>query len=327
MKNIAVLTGGYSSEWEISIKSGNVVAAHLDKTLFNVYPIHIMPDAWFYKNKDGSKSLIDKNDFSVIIDGAKVVFDCCYNTIHGTPGEDGKIQAYLELVHIPQTSCNSYVSGVTFNKRNTISIVRSRNIETAKNMFLNQGDPYNKDEIALYLGLPCFVKANRSGSSFGVTKVYETNQIPEALATAFKEDNEVLLESFLDGIEVSIGVYKLGDEIIVLPATEIVSENDFFDYEAKYLGKSEEITPARITDLQYNLLKETTARIYNYLNCSGIARADFIFHQGRPHFVEINTNPGLSEASIIPKQIACSGKTLKEVLTQLILNSIEKHKA
>lgn len=327
MKNIAVLMGGYSSEWEISIKSGNVVATHLDKTLFNVYPIYIMPDSWFYRNEDGNKLEIDKNDFSITINGSKILFDCCYNTIHGTPGEDGKLQAYLELIHIPQTSCNSYVSGVTFNKRDTIAIVRSRNIETARNMFLNEGDDYNEDEIALHVGLPCFVKANRSGSSFGVTKVYEANQIPKALVTAFNEDNEVLIESFLDGIEVSIGVYKLGNEITVLPATEIVSENDFFDYEAKYLGKSEEITPARITDLQYNLLKETTARIYNYLNCSGIARADFIFHQGRPHFVEINTNPGLSEASIVPKQIIHSGRTLKEVFTQLILNSIERHNA
>jgi len=327
MKNIAVLMGGYSSEWEISIKSGMVVAANLDRNLFNIYCIHIMPHAWYYENASGDRTTIDKNDFSIMLDGTKICFDCCYNTIHGTPGEDGKLQAYLELLGVPQTSCNSYVSGITFNKRDTISIVRGRNIETAKNMFLNEGDVYDAHEIALHLGLPCFVKANRSGSSFGVTKVYETAQIAAALETAFKEDNEVLIESFLEGTEVSIGVYRLGDEIIVLPATEIVSENDFFDYEAKYLGKSEEITPARITARQYKLLKETTTRIYNYLNCSGIARADFIFHQGRPHFVEINTNPGLSEESIVPKQIRHTGTTLKEVFTQLILDSIKKHSA
>lgn len=327
MKNIAVLMGGYSSEWEISIKSGKVVAANLDSTLFKGYNIHILQSGWFYEDEAGNRAPIDKNDFSIVIAGEKIVFDCCYNTIHGTPGEDGKLQAYLELVGIPQTSCNSYVSGVTFNKRDTISIVRSRNIETAKNMFLNEGDSYDPNDIALQLGLPCFVKANRSGSSFGVSKVYEISDIEDALAIAFKEDNEVLLESYLEGTEVSIGVYSLGNEIHVLPATEIVSENDFFDYEAKYLGKSEEITPARITPQQYQLLKETTTRIYKYLNCSGIARADFIFHQGRPHFVEINTNPGLSEASIVPKQIKHTGQTLKEVFTRIILDCIQKHKA
>lgn len=327
MKNIAVLMGGYSSEWEISIKSGNVVSSNLDRTIFAVYGIHIMPEGWFYEDEKGSKYSIDKNDFSITVAGEKILFDCCYNTIHGTPGEDGKLQAYLELLKIPQTSCNSYVSGITFNKRDTISIVRGRNIETAKNMFLNEGDSYDAQDIALQLGLPCFVKANRSGSSFGVSKVYKTSEIEAALAIAFKEDNEVLIESFLEGTEVSIGVYSLGNNIIVLPATEIVSENDFFDYEAKYLGKSQEITPARISPAQYEMLKDTTARIYKYLNCKGIARADFIFHQGRPHFVEINTNPGLSEASIVPKQIKHTGKTLKEVFTHIILDCIENHHA
>jgi D-alanine-D-alanine ligase len=327
MKNIAVLMGGYSSEWEISIKSGMVVAANLDTDFFNIYNIHIMPHAWYYEDANGNRAIIDKNDFSITVVGEKVNFDCCYNTIHGTPGEDGKLQAYLELLGIPQTSCNSYVAGITFNKRDTISIVRSRNIETAKNMFLNEGDAYDPHEIALQIGLPCFVKANRSGSSFGVSKVYEATEIASALETAFKEDNEVLIESFLEGTEVSVGVYRIGDEIIVLPATELVSENDFFDYEAKYLGQSQEITPARITSRQYKLLKETTARIYKYLNCSGIARADFIFHQGRPHFVEINTNPGMSEASIVPQQIRHMGNTLKEVFTQIILDCIKKHSA
>lgn len=325
MKNIAVLMGGYSSEWEISIKSGMVVSKNLDANLFNVYPIKILPHGWYHEDTNGVKYHIDKNDFSITIAGNKITFDCCYNTIHGTPGEDGKLQAYLELLHIPQTSCNSYVSGITFNKRDTISIVKSRNIETAQNILVNLGDKVNTTEIATTLGLPCFVKANRSGSSFGVTKVYHESEIPAALETAFKEDNEVIIESFLEGIEVSIGVYRKGNELIVLPATELVSENDFFDYEAKYLGLSQEITPARISDAQYEALKNTTARIYTYLNCSGIARADFIFHKGRPHFVEINTNPGLSEASIVPQQIAHSGRTLKEVFTIIIEQSIAKN--
>lgn len=317
--------GGYSSERGISLKSGAVVAHHLKKYGYHVYPIDIDIETWSYTDEEGNQYLIDKNDFSIKIDAEKITFDACYNTVHGTPGEDGKLQGYLELVNIPHSSCNSYVSALTFNKRDTIAILNARDIITAKNIFINDGDEVNTNAVVAKLGLPCFVKANRSGSSFGVTKVYHESELLPALKIAFKEDNEALIESFLDGTEVSVGAYKIGDEVTILPATEIVSDNDFFDYEAKYLGQSKEITPARITEQQYAQLKQIVKHIYNYLNCSGIVRADFIFHNDIPHFVEVNTTPGMSEASLIPQQIKQNGQELSNALAAIIENSIKTH--
>ncbi|PPK94354.1 D-alanine-D-alanine ligase [Nonlabens xylanidelens] len=325
MKNIAVLMAGYSHEWEISMKSGAVITQNLDSDLYKVYPVAILKDSWHYKDAAGKCHEIDKNDFSLTINGDKVYFDCCYNTIHGTPGEDGKIQAMLELLNIPQTSCDSYQSAITFNKRDCIAILKPWNITTGNHMYLNHGDQIDAEIIARNIGLPCFVKANRSGSSLGVTKVYKTKDMDAALEIAFKIDDEIIIESFLDGVEVSVGAYQIDDEIKVLLPTEIVSENDFFDYEAKYQGKSKEITPARITDANTRVVQETTRRIYQVLKLKGLARADFIFHNGTPHFIEINTNPGMSEESIIPQQIKASGDTMKNVFTEIIENTIKHH--
>lgn len=325
MKNIAVLMGGYSSEWQISMKSGAVIAEHLDRNLYNVFPIAILQEGWYYKDTSGKRYDVDKNDFSITVDGKHITFDCIYNTIHGTPGEDGRIQAYLELLHIPQTSCDSYQSAITFNKRDCIAVLKPWGIYTGKHIYLNKGADYNAEDISKRLGLPYFVKANRSGSSFGVSKVYETSELEKALEVAFAVDDEVILESFLDGTEVSVGIYQIDDEIIALPPTEIVSENDFFDYEAKYQGKSQEITPARIS-LELTLaVQEQSKRIYSVLKCKGIARADFIFHDGTPHFIEINTNPGMSTESIIPQQIKATHKTLQQVFTDVIENTIKHH--
>lgn len=325
MKNIAVLMGGYSHEWEISMKSGAVIAKNLDSDLYNIYTVAILKEGWYYKDAAGERYEINKNDFSLSIDGKKVTFDCCYNTIHGTPGEDGIIQAMLELLHIPQTSCDYYQSAITFNKRDCIAILKPWNITTGRHMYLNQGDIIDAEVIARNIGLPCFVKANRSGSSFGVSKVYKVNDMDAALENAFAVDNEIIIESFLDGVEVSVGAYQINNEIKVLLPTEIVSENDFFDYEAKYQGKSQEITPARISDEHTNAVQEITRRIYQVLKLKGLARADFIFHNNIPHFIEVNTNPGMSEASIIPKQIKASGDTMKNVCTQIIENTIKHH--
>lgn len=325
MKNIAVLMAGYSHEWEISMKSGAVITQNLDSDLYNVYPVAILKDSWHYKDVTGKQHEINKNDFSLTMDGKKINFDCCYNTIHGTPGEDGKIQAMLELLDIPQTSCDSYQSAITFNKRDCIAILKPWNITTGRHMYLNQGDQIDAEIIARNIGLPCFVKANRSGSSFGVTKVYKTKDMDAALKTAFDVDDEIIIESFLDGVEVSVGAYQIGDEIKVFLPTEIVSENDFFDYEAKYQGKSQEITPARISDANTKAVQETTRRIYQVLKLKGLARADFIFHDGIPHFIEVNTNPGMSEESIIPQQIRASGDTMKNVFTEIIENTIKNH--
>jgi D-alanine-D-alanine ligase len=323
MKNIAVLMGGYSHEWEISLKSGAVIAQNLDPKLYKVFPISILIDGWFYKNTDGARHSIDKNDFSLTINGDKITFDCCYNTIHGTPGEDGKLQALLELLNIPQTSCDYYQSALTFNKRDCIAVLKPWNITTGAHMYINKGDTIDEEIIARNIGLPCFVKANRSGSSFGVSKVYKVEEMRAALETAFDIDDEIIIESFLDGVEVSVGAYQIGDEIKVLLPTEIVSENDFFDYEAKYQGKSKEITPARIKDQNTEAVQETTRRIYQVLKLKGLARADFIFHEGIPHFIEINTNPGMSKESIVPQQISASGLVLKNVLTEIIENTIK----
>ena len=325
MKNIAVLMAGYSHEWEISMKSGAVITQNLDSDLYKVYPVAILKDSWHYKDVTGKLHEINKNDFSLTIDGEKINFDCCYNTIHGTPGEDGKIQAMLELLDIPQTSCDSYQSAITFNKRDCIAILKPWNITTGKHMYLNQGDQIDAEIIARNIGLPCFVKANRSGSSFGVTKVYKTKDMDAALKIAFDVDDEIIIESFLDGVEVSVGAYQIDDEIKVFLPTEIVSENDFFDYEAKYQGKSQEITPARISDANTKAVQETTRRIYQVLKLKGLARADFIFHDGIPHFIEVNTNPGMSEESIIPQQIRASGDTMKNVFTEIIENTIKNH--
>lgn len=325
MKNIAVLMGGFSSEWQISLKSGAVISENLDRSLYNVYEIAVLEDGWYYKDAAQKKHYVDKNDFSITVNDQHITFACVYNTIHGTPGEDGIIQAYLELLKIPQTSCDSYQSAITFNKRDCIAVLKPWGIYTGKHIYLNQGAAYDAADIAKRLGLPYFVKANRSGSSFGVSKVYKTEELDQALKTAFEVDTEAILESFLDGIEVSVGIYKIDDDVIALPPTEIVSENDFFDYEAKYQGKSEEITPARISDKLTLAVQEQSKRIYEVLNCKGIARADFIFHDGTPHFIEINTNPGMSIESIIPKQIRATGKSLKEVFTSIIENTIKHH--
>ncbi|WP_438968485.1 D-alanine--D-alanine ligase [Nonlabens sp.] len=325
MKNIAVLMGGYSHEWEISLKSGEVISQNLDTSLYNVYPIHILKDGWYYIDGMDSRHEINKNNFSLNINDHEILFDCCYNTIHGTPGEDGKIQAYLELLEIPQTSCDSYQSAITFNKRDCIAVLKPWNITTGRHLYINQGDVIDAEMIARNIGLPCFVKANRSGSSFGVSKVYKVKEMDAALDAAFEVDEEIIIESFLNGVEVSVGAYQIDDKINVLLPTEIVSENDFFDYEAKYEGKSQEITPARITPENMLAVQETTRRIYQVLKLKGLARADFIFHKGIPHFIEVNTNPGMSKESIIPQQIKASGASLQNVLTYIIENTIKHH--
>jgi D-alanine-D-alanine ligase len=325
MKNIAVLMGGYSHEWEISLKSGEVISQNLDTTLYDVYPIHILEDGWYYLNEMESRYEINKNNFSLNINEHEILFDCCYNTIHGTPGEDGKIQAFLELLNLPQTSCDSYQSAITFNKRDCIAVLKPWNITTGRHLYINQGDIIDAEMIARNIGLPCFVKANRSGSSFGVSKVYKVKEMDAALDAAFEVDEEIIIESFLDGVEVSVGAYQIDDKIHVLLPTEIVSENDFFDYEAKYEGKSQEITPARISAENTLAVQETTRRIYQVLKLKGLARADFIFHKGIPHFIEVNTNPGMSKESIIPQQIKASGASLQNVLTSIIENTIKYH--
>lgn len=305
--------GGYSGEYRISINSGNMVYKNLDRALYEPYRVHIMQKEWFVVADDGTPFPINKSNFTVKINDNVIVFDCVFNTIHGTPGENGLLQAYLNLVGIPQTSCDFYQAALTFNKRDLISVLKPYGIKAAVNYFLNKGDEVKVDEIITRVGLPCFVKANKAGSSFGITKVKEANALEQATKVAFKEDDEVIIESFLDGIEVSVGVITYKGEILALPVTEIISENEFFDYEAKYLGKSQEITPARISAEQTKEVQDIAKLIYSKLKMNGFTRSEFIFHNNQAHFIEMNTTPGLSEASILPQQAAAAGISLKDL--------------
>lgn len=316
-KNIAIAMGGYSTEAGISIKSGNVVYKHLSKDKFNVYRAHLLQDEWFVWHEE-KKFAIDRSDFSVEIKGEKIQFDVVFNTIHGTPGEDGLLQAYLEILNIPQTACNYYEAALTFNKRDCISVVNAYGIKTAKNFFINKGDVLNITEILQHVGLPCFVKANRAGSSFGISKVKSAEEFLPALEHAFKEDHEVIVESFLDGTEVSVGVINFNGEVKALPVTEIISENEFFDFEAKYLGKSQEITPANISDVDTKRVQEIATKVFKILQLKGFTRSEFIFHKGEPHFLEVNTCPGLTEASLLPQQAKAAGISLQALFDQAV---------
>ncbi|OIQ18803.1 D-alanine--D-alanine ligase [Lacinutrix sp. MedPE-SW] len=322
-KNIAIIMGGYSSEYQISLKSGNVVYNTLNKEKYNAYRIHIFENKWVYVDANDKEYAIDKNDFSVLVNETKITFDCVFNAIHGSPGEDGFIQSYFKLINLPQTSCDAYQAALTFNKRDCLSVLKPYGILTAESYYLNLGDIINEDQIINKVGLPCFVKANKAGSSFGISKVHEKEKLNAAIDIAFKEDNEIIIESFLDGTEVSVGVITYKGETKVLPITEIFSENDFFDYEAKYLGKSQEITPARITKEQENKVITVAKKIYNVLKMKGYTRSEFIFKDGEPHLLEMNTIPGLTNESILPQQAAEAGITMEALFDSAIEEALK----
>ncbi len=312
-KKIAIAMGGYSSEYHISINSGNMVYKHLNREIYDPYRVHILQNGWSVIDENDNPYPINKNDFTVKIGEKTISFDCVFNTIHGTPGENGLLQAYLELVGIPQTTCGYYQAALTFNKRDLISVLKAYGIKAATNYFLDKEDKIDVNAIIDRVGLPCFVKANRAGSSFGITKVKKEEDLIPATKTAFKEDNEVIIESFLDGTEISVGVITWKGKVRALPVTEIISENEFFDYEAKYLGKSQEITPANISEEKTKKVQEIAKLIYKKLKMKGFTRSEFIFHNGEPHFIEMNTTPGLSQASILPQQARAANINLTEL--------------
>ncbi|MEM6721216.1 MAG: D-alanine--D-alanine ligase [Bacteroidota bacterium] len=317
-KNIAIIMGGYSSEYAISLKTGNVVHKHLNSAKYNAYKVHIFPEKWVCVTEDAQEFPIDKNDFSVTIDAVKITFDCVFNAIHGTPGEDGYIQGYLALLGIPHTSCGMYQAALTFNKRDLLSTLKPYGIKCATSYYLNAGDAIDEQVIIDKVGLPCFVKANKAGSSFGVSKVHKIEELQNAIDVAFKEDDEVIIESFLDGVEVSVGVINYQGEVTVLPITEIVSENDFFDYEAKYLGQSQEITPARISDELTEKVSKAAKSIYEILKMEGFSRSEFIFKDDEPYLLEVNTVPGMTEESILPQQAKEAGISLEALFGNAI---------
>lgn len=315
-KTIAIAMGGYTSECDVSIQSGENVYEHLKET-YEVYRAHILKDNWYVWH-DARKFPIDKSDFSVRIDGKKIKFDVVFNTIHGTPGEDGLIQGYLENLNIKQTAAEYYNAALSYNKRDCISVLKAYGIPTAENYFYNKGDEIDVEAITERVGLPCFVKANRAGSSFGITKVKTKKEIPQAIAHALKEDDEVIIESFLDGREFSVGVINYRGNVIALPVTEIISENEFFDFEAKYYGKSQEITPAQLTDKETQTVENLAVKIFKILKMKGLTRSEFIFHNGQPHFLELNACPGLTKASILPQQAQKAGIALNDLFSNAI---------
>jgi D-alanine-D-alanine ligase len=321
--NVAVVMGGYSDESVISLRSGQLILNNLDKSKYQVFEVHILLNDW-YCFIDGTKYPINKADFSFTKDNQTIKFDVISNTIHGTPGEDGHMQAYWELLEIPYTGCGFYQSSLTFNKRDTLSVLSKFNIPKAHSIYLSKGDAIDGKDVVEELGLPFFVKPNQSGSSLGVSKVNSLDDFDKALAFAFAEDNDILIESYLKGREVSVGVIKYKGETKVMGITEILSENDFFDYEAKYLGKSEEVTPANLSEEIKNSVEETAKKVYDALGMSGFSRTDFIIMNDIPHFIEINTNPGLSPQSIFPQQAAYSNMPMSDLLDNEISLALQR---
>ena len=318
-KNIGIVMGGYSNEYEISIKSGQVVYETL-KDIFNCYRIYIRENEWIIK-KDNDSFNIDVDDF--VIDGlTDLKLDCIFNAIHGTPGEDGKMQKYFEDKNIPITGCNSYQSKLTFDKIACLNFVSSKGIKVASSISLSNSEKIDVDEIENKIGFPCFVKASNSGSSFGVFKVYDKEEIVNCINSAFEVDNKVLIESFIDGREFSIGVISLNGGAKVLPITEIITSNDFFDYEAKYEGKAKEITPANISEELESELKLLSEKVYNLLDLKGLSRSEFIVNNEGIYYLETNTVPGLTSESILPQQARCAGISLKELFVNAINEAI-----
>ncbi len=323
-KNIAIIMGGYSSEIEISLKSGNVVYHYINKNKYNTYRVHILKNKWVVLDENNAEHHINKQDFSTVINGVNITFDCVFNAIHGCPGEDGTILAYFDLIGLKHTSAPFYQMALTFNKRDCLSVVKQYGIKTATSYFLNEGDSINCEIIIDKVGLPCFVKPNNAGSSFGISKVKTKDEIKPAIEKAFKEDSEILIEEFLDGREITIGVIEYEGKIKVLPMTEIVTDNDFFDYEAKYLGKSEEITPAKISEDIHEKLEAVAKKAYKVLNMSGFSRTEYIVVNNEPHFLEMNTVPGLTAKSIIPQQAAAANINLQELFHNAIEMALTK---
>ena len=312
-KNVAVVMGGYSDEYVVSLKSGQLIYDSLDREKYNVYKVVILKDEWYFLSENGEKFPINKADFSVEINGEKLNFDVCFNIIHGKPGENGELQAYWDTIGQKYTGCDFYQSALTFNKKDTLAVLSKYGIPSAKSIYIRRGETIDNQKIVDELGLPCFVKPNQSGSSLGISKVKDISELDKAFELAFAEDDEILIESFLDGMEVSVGVVDFEGETIVLGITEIVPTKEFFDYEAKYEGASEEITPARIDDETRIRVEEIAKRAYNSLGMSGFSRSEYIIMNGIPYMLEMNTNPGFSPASILPQQAKIYGISIKDL--------------
>ena len=320
-KNVAVVMGGFSDEYKVSLKSGQLIYDSLDRDLYNVYKVVVLKEEWYFLNENEEKLPINKGDFSVTLsDGAILKFDVCFNIIHGAPGENGELQGYWNAIGQKYTGCDFYKSALTFNKKDTLAVLAKYGIPSAKSFYLRKGESINEEKIVEELGLPLFVKPNQSGSSLGISKVKAKSELAAAIEFAFKEDDEILIESFLKGMEVSVGVIDYKGETIVLGITEIVPHKEFFDYEAKYEGASEEITPARLDEETRYKVEKIAKHAYESLGMSGFSRSEYIIMDGTPYMLEMNTNPGFSPASILPQQAKIYGISIKD----LCGNEVEK---
>jgi D-alanine-D-alanine ligase len=318
---IAFITGGYSGEAEISYQSAKTIEKNIDPSKFDYYKIDITPEGWYYQLPGGEKTEVDKNDFSLTTGMGKICFDAALIGIHGAPGEDGKLQGYLDMLHIPYTSCDCAISALTFNKRYTVAVASFSGIRVARSVLLYKDQYESPDELVKDLKFPVFVKPNNGGSSIGMSKVNSpSEELGAAIEKAFKEDEQVLVEEYIRGRELTIGVFKSKGKIIALPITEVITKKEFFDYEAKYLGASLEITPAEIDERISEQVREEAIKIYQIFNCRGIIRIDFIYHEekGEPYLLEINTVPGQTEASLVPQQVTAMGWSLMDFYTALI---------
>ncbi len=324
MKKVALIYGGDSSESEISVMSGKNISAHIDRKKYNVYEILLKGGDWNVQLEDGRSFPIDKSDFSFLLPVEdsraqnRINFDIALIMIHGTPGENGMLQAYLEMVGMPHTTSPSIVSAITFNKYATKCFLRDLNIPMAKDIFIRQGEKWNAAEIISKLGLPLFVKPNEGGSSFGITKVKKIDELDKAINHALEEDSSVLLEEFIEGREMTNGVFEINGEFSRLPVTEIISKNEFFDYEAKYLGACNEVCPAEISNSLSERIIEQGHRIYHHLGCKGVVRMDYIVRGDEIFFLEINTVPGMTEMSLVPQEIKAAGMTLGNFISKLL---------
>lgn len=321
-KTIALVTGGFTGESVISLKSAEVIGRNLDPDKFAVYKIIITPDSWYYADANGVKFEINKNDFSLTVTGHVIRFDCVFIGLHGSPGEDGKLQGYFDMLNIPYTTCDALTSAITMNKGYTKAIVQDiPGLHVAKSVQLFSENDSNAARITQELRLPLFVKPNNGGSSIGMSKVKTAAELPEALQKAFQEDRQVLVEEFISGRELTIGIYRGTRGIQVLPATEIVSSKEFFDFEAKYTtGVTEEITPGRMSPEEKQRVEEIAVAVFQKLNAKGVTRIDYFLEEGTGnfYFVEINTVPGQSENSLIPQQVRAAGLSMQAFYTELI---------
>jgi len=319
---IAIIAGGDSGEYDISIKSAGVVKKHLDSSRFDVFLVIIRGKDWKCLLDDGKEIPVDKDDFSVSLQGVKLNFDGIFVAVHGTPGEDGKIQGYFDMLGIPYTSCDQVTSALTFDKFFCNHFVKSFGVNISRSIVLRKGEPLIPENILQQISLPCFVKPNRGGSSVGTSKVKVPEELMPALGLAFNEDSQVILEEHIPGRELSCGTITFRGEAITLPVTEIISKKEFFDYEAKYQGMSEEVTPADILENVAAEIRETSLKLYKLLNCKGMVRFDYILNGEKLIFLEVNTVPGMSELSIVPQQAVTAGISLDDLFTETMLNAL-----